>query len=181
MTRPESFSFQWFMAACFLSSNYDGPTGCTKWVRAMNPGAGLEMWYKSTAWPPQHSTPLNIQRFGGRVGSARVNLSQCKVILLWLPGACVRAQTHKQFYQTAHGLLGKGICSASRSSGPARTAYKLYKDSILTYFRRSWEGKRSVWKPLISLLAPWPDGSLLGRMGRCKLNRAPRLHLPSPN
>lgn len=85
----------------------------TKWVRAINPGAGLEMWYKSTAWPPQHSTPLNIQRFGGRVGSARVNLSQCKVILLWLPGACVRAQTHKQFYQTAHGVLGKGICSGS--------------------------------------------------------------------
>lgn len=113
MTRPESFSFRWFMAACFLSSNYDGQTGCTKWVSAINPGAGLEMWYKSTAWPPQHSTPLNIQRFGGRVGSARVNLSQCKVILLWLPGACVRAQTHKQFYQTAHGVLGKGMCSSS--------------------------------------------------------------------
>lgn len=77
------------------------------------PRAGLEMWYKSTAWPPQHSTPLNIQRFGGWVGSARVNLSQCKVILLWLPGACVRAQTHKQFYQMAHGVLGKGFCSGS--------------------------------------------------------------------
>lgn len=114
MKRPEIASFGWFMAACFLSSNYDGPTGCTKWVRPMNPGAGLEMWYKSTAWPPQHSSLLNVRRFGVEgfeVGSVRVNLSQCKVILLWLPGACIWAQTHKQFYQIAHGVLGKGICS----------------------------------------------------------------------
>lgn len=109
--RAFPFDDLWPLVFCLqiLMVQPAAPSEWEQWTQ----GLDCEMWYKSTAWPPQHSTPLNIQRFGGRVGSARVNLSQCRVILLWLPGACVRAKTHKQFYQAAHGVLGKGICSGS--------------------------------------------------------------------
>lgn len=41
----------------------------------------------------------------GRVGSASFNLSQCKVILLWLPGAYPRAQTHTNRFIRWHMVI----------------------------------------------------------------------------
>lgn len=46
----------------------------------------LEMWSTRTAWP---SVLLNIQQGSNRqVGNALFNLSQCKLILLWLQRTC---------------------------------------------------------------------------------------------
>lgn len=41
----------------------------------------------------------------GRVGSASFNLSQCKVILLWLPGAYPSAQTHTNRFIRWHMVI----------------------------------------------------------------------------
>lgn len=100
---------KWFMAARFLSLWWSNRLQLSQSMQACREvnlvGGGGNVIHEYGMTPStQHLETLS----DGRVGSAGFNLSQCKVILLWLPGAYARAQTqttHTNRFRRLHTVI----------------------------------------------------------------------------